>query len=837
MIITDFFPTNMYIPDNVADLVELTLDVEDFALSYPDGWPDAYWTGWLSWENAPELIMVSNADVKIDTTEQTVSVKCTKPDAQNFNVGYISQGFQAFSVNWQQPIDSKCFTDNNGVYYDNRSNVSPYYGSRFINKLDTQGVALDFTNYHFNSLLGLILHVEIEATHEYGTEGGYNYFSGADDLQKFLRGEITIPIDGGIWTKWSGDSNRTLVNYNYVLDINSPDFGSVYPNTWTFEPTAGAKMHIFMCGFRIGPAIDRLDDETLYDYKTLGVTPMFEQKYGNDVFYSAGMFSLLNYCKYICDYETPSTSLAAYETNFFITGSHTNPIADMDNNLIIGGFECDMSIAWNAWYNRILVFSGNCAIMNYTISALYIFRVLSPTEILHALTLNMRASLVSSNDYGFGDYTLVPHISEDNEYLCEWLTGDFDDIKDELRPWQYGDITESEYDPEDLPPYEPPDPTYGDRSAGDENLPNRALTVGSTDGFVTMYALTETQLLNLSGILWAALNDMDFWKSIAVTMYNDFSLDPAHLLDYFVSLRMYPINLSNLNDATRLYHDWVYIGRGAYPLELNSNQYLYTLGSYSETFDGGTVEVKRFHKDFRDYEPYARIVLTVPFCGSVELTPSEVVGFNLRLSYMCDFSTGVIQATCWVQSEVPHIVATLSGSIGATVQMSASSNMEFLQKLATTAVPIATGALAGGIEVVSGSIGMGAAISSSLGATDEVVSSGTQTAKSGHETASSMIDQISAPNVNSSPVHAFGMSAGFSSMQITNAFISIQVRYYEVPDNYARVYGHACNYSTTLSSLKNKGFTVCKNVEVNTLKCTVDEQIRIKQLLETGVFL
>lgn len=830
MIITDFFPTNMYIPDNEADLVELTLDVEDLALSYPDDWPDAYWTGWLSWENAPELIMVSNADVTIDATEQTVSVKCTKPNAQNFNVGYISQGFQAFSVNWQQPIDSKCFTDNNGVYYDNRSNVSPYYGSRFINKLDTQGVALDFTNYHFNSLLGLILHVEIEATHEYGTEGGYNYFSGADDLQKFLRGEITIPIDGGIWTKWSGDSNRTLVNYNYVLDINSPDFGSVYPNTWTFEPTVGAKMHIFMCGFRIGPAIDRLDDETLYDYKTLGVTPMFEQKYGNDVFYSAGMFSLLNYCKYICDYETPSTSLATYESNFFITGSHTNPIADYENNLIIGGFECNMNIAWNAWYNRILIFSGNCAIMNYTISALYIFRVLSPTEILHALTLNMRASLVSSNDYGFGDYTLVPHISEDNEYLCEWLTGDFDDIKDELRPWQYGDITESEYDPEDLPPYEPPE---GDRESaiGDEYLSNVGYSTGSAFQFCTMYALRPLQVAHLGRALWGGIFDPLFIQAVFTTL-NDggFSVNPADILKYIVNFRMYPIDFGTHTGSTPIWTsksaeaENIYIGMGTYPLDLDSENILYVLESYTESFGGGTVSIPRYYNDFRDYEPFTKVELYVPFCGVVELTPSEVVGHTLNLSYALDVSTGACTCAVQVLSEKVHVVATLTGTMGCDIQLTASNDMEHLIKLLTM-----TSKAVMGMATVNA--GMIETENANIIESPKLQKQGMSDIKSGL----SMVSH--APDVSGLPVHSVNTPAGFSSLKLTVPYATVTRKYFTDPKNFAHVYGLATNCTRKLSKLVGGGFTVCKNPDLTGIAATGEERFLIASALQTGIFL
>lgn len=69
----------------------------------------------------------------------------------------------------------------------------------------------------------------------------------------------------------------------------------------------------------------------------------------------------------------------------------------------------------------------------------------------------------------------------------------------------------------------------------------------------------------------------------------------------------------------------------------------------------------RFGDCFLDYSPYTKYELYIPFCGTVEISPGDILGHKLNLRLLVDFSTGAVLAFIMADQLV---IGTAKGSCG-----------------------------------------------------------------------------------------------------------------------------------------------------------------------------
>lgn len=431
------------------------------------------------------------------------------------------------------------------------------------------------------------------------------------------------------------------------------------------------------------------------------------------------------------------------------------------------------------------------------------------------------------------DYTTALFDKDTSNPLEQRVSANFVDIADSLCLWQYPytDMAVNRFTEDDIPEYTPPGPEPGDedQSDGSDWLPNTSFAVDSIDGFATMYGLKGQQLGRFGQYLWAAFWSDDFLNSIGVIFNENLSLNPSEILNYIISVRCYPFSLSGRAGASSI-PDTIYIGRGGEGIALNSGSDILKLTSYTEDIDGGLSvweggnTIPAYYGDFRDCESCSRVTVFVPFCGSLELPPSQVVGNKIHLRYCVDFSSGAIQATVSIEGKHNYIAGTLTGTIGATVELSASNLSQVVQKL---------GGLAGSAAKSIALLAIGSKASATAETGEELVTATDLMTKGGESAVSTL---TSVADMGVVPAASFGSTAGFSSFQVTTPMIRVEYRYYELPSNYAHVYGYACNKTVTLSTLEGKGYTVCNNVDLSGIPATQDELSAIESLLTSGVY-
>lgn len=112
------------------------------------------------------------------------------------------------------------------------------------------------------------------------------------------------------------------------------------------------------------------------------------------------------------------------------------------------------------------------------------------------------------------------------------------------------------------------------------------------------------------------------------------------------------------------------------PVDMNQSEY-----TYAETSDNagfftfGTKPINAFYHDFRDYEPYTKIEVYLPLCGSIELETAYFMEASLKIDYYYDIYTMSCTACLYrVKAGEELLYKTINGSIGAQIPM-LSANM------------------------------------------------------------------------------------------------------------------------------------------------------------------
>lgn len=160
-------------------------------------------------------------------------------------------------------------------------------------------------------------------------------------------------------------------------------------------------------------------------------------------------------------------------------------------------------------------------------------------------------------------------------------------------------------------------------------------------------------------------------------MNRSFVCSPEFITDIYENA--FEININSLffgsagNTINKLY--WY-----PFPVNLGYTNYIYDLdtpiGKITKSqgdFDGcqpltsyarfgydisaGAIPIEAKYGDFRDYPPYTRITAYLPYYGTVELNPRDVIGKFLRVILTVDFNTGVATYGLYTQEDATSVLS------------------------------------------------------------------------------------------------------------------------------------------------------------------------------------
>lgn len=312
-------------------------------------------------------------------------------------------------------------------------------------------------------------------------------------------------------------------------------------------------------------------------------------------------------------------------------------------------------------------------------------------------------------------------------------------------------------------------------------------TLSNVNVFNRSFAVTSTNVRQLANFLWNA-DETKFDEII-----KGLALMGENPMNGIIDLRLFPFNVARKNSATEA--EPIVIGRtntGVNGIKLTEN--------VNSLIDLGECTFFTKFKNFLDYEPYTTAQLYIPYIGVVPVSTAEFMGHKISVKMIVDYTTGAGTAIVF-KDDIPFIYR--NGVVGVSIPMTGTDSASY----ASTVIG----------NVVNGAMGIANAT-----ATDNM----SGLINSANQMYSGFATPVQYQNASAS-------SPSVATWQPQKCYFIIDRPILNVPDNYGRTVGYACEVTGKLSDFK--GFTVVANPEIN-FRCTDSERQYIVNMLQGGVF-
>lgn len=312
-------------------------------------------------------------------------------------------------------------------------------------------------------------------------------------------------------------------------------------------------------------------------------------------------------------------------------------------------------------------------------------------------------------------------------------------------------------------------------------------TLSNVNVFNRSFAVTSNDVRALANFLWNADETKydEIIKGLALMGENP--------MNGIIDLRLFPFDVALKNSATNADH--IIIGRtntGVNGIKLTEN--------VNSLIDLGECTFFEKFKNFLDYEPYTTAQLYIPYIGVVPVSTAEFMGHKISVKMIVDYTTGAGTAIVF-KDDIPFIYR--NGVVGVSIPMTGTDSASY----ASTVIG----------NVVNGAMGIvNATATDNMGG---LINSANQMYSGFATPVQYQLAGASSPSV--------------ATCQPQKCYFIIDRPILNVPDNYGRTIGYACEITGKLSDFK--GFTVVSNPEIN-FRCTDSERQYIVNMLQGGVF-
>lgn len=312
-------------------------------------------------------------------------------------------------------------------------------------------------------------------------------------------------------------------------------------------------------------------------------------------------------------------------------------------------------------------------------------------------------------------------------------------------------------------------------------------TLSNVNVFNRSFAVTSNSVRQLADFLWNA-DETKFQEIV-----KGLALMGENPMNGIIDLRLFPFNVALKNSATQA--EPIVIGRtntGVNGIKLTEN--------VNSLIDLGECTFFTKFKNFLDYEPYTTAQLYIPYIGVVPVSTAEFMGHRISVKMIVDYTTGAGTAIVF-KDDIPFIYR--NGVVGVSIPMTGNDSTSYAN---TVIGNVISGVVGGVTSIASGNIG-------GMVSSAEKLYSGFATGTNYQEASAS--------------------SPSVATWQPQRCYFIIDRPILNVPNNYGRTIGFACEKTGKLSDFK--GFTVVSNPEIN-FRCTDSERQYIVNMLQGGVF-
>ena len=327
-------------------------------------------------------------------------------------------------------------------------------------------------------------------------------------------------------------------------------------------------------------------------------------------------------------------------------------------------------------------------------------------------------------------------------------------------------------------------PPGGLDSVDPTDVPDVPSVSAANCGFMTIYNPSAAQLKSLSDFLWSGAFDLDTYKKL-------FS-DP---MESIIGLSIVPIAPDTAGSKNVTFGS------------IDSGVSMPYLSSQYKKLECGSVNIEKYVGCFMDYSPYTKISIYLPYIGIRDLSPDDITGGSISVTYIVDVLTGA--CACFISHSSKGVLYSYNGSCISNIPLTAANFSGAIQN--------AVSAIIGGVGVVAG-MATGAAPVTAAGVAG-LLNSAANTAIN------------SKPHIQRSG--NLGGSAGIMSVQ--KPFIIIERPNLSVPNQVQHYVGQTSNLTRYLGECS--GFTMVEYIHLHDIPATSEELREIENLLKGGVIL
>lgn len=438
-----------------------------------------------------------------------------------------------------------------------------------------------------------------------------------------------------------------------------------------------------------------------------------------------------------------------------------------------------------------------------------------PFQYIYGERTNELGTFLYATRSGLGGASGVP-VFEDETTALGWVNHDNDvDITDAIN---YEDVA-TRY-------------KYTNKTGDNET----STTMGTASGFRSHF--TQKYLLDRGDVSIIANALFDTTTTIFDDIKKGLEMFGERIIDSICSLTYYPIDLTTI--FTQLQNQ-SYIFFGGYqfqPENLNVNK----LVGYSGYIDLGSFTIEPTFpniEDARNYAPFCRVSIYLPYCGTFELDYNKYVNKTIRVRYYIDVNTGGCLVCLFDSATDGRLLDYMNGQIGSQIPITitdyagyASAELRNISNLAGV-----------GANLVGGGVGVHSGVQSMQNATSQraVERAGGEIGKGILQVAQTPVDFAKAMyDLSTTSINQFNSTKG-SSGALGNQYlpqyvylIFAYVRTEETP-NLLQLEGKPSNKSGTVGSFS--GYLEVDSVQLQCSGATENEKRSIINMLNSGIII
>lgn len=408
--------------------------------------------------------------------------------------------------------------------------------------------------------------------------------------------------------------------------------------------------------------------------------------------------------------------------------------------------------------------------------------------------------------YGLSFSNNIVPFFEDEETAEDYIEGNID-------------ITEASNWPQISSSYEPGNTTGFPASESD-------FGEVYTRGFFTQQYIMDSTCLS------ALANDLfdtsvgGVWEDIKKGL----DMFGANPMDAVMGLYYFPLSLDSIFTTETASNVW-FGGYGWVPSAGSASRLIAPNGYKSL----GSVTFNRSFGNWRDFEPYTKLYVELPYCGTYQLDLARYYGKSVEVRYYFDTRSGA--CLCCLIAD-GHCVDYFNGQCGCSMPITLTDFSGFarsqIQTLLGAGGQAANNASVGGAALTqAGTSALNAGSAAALGG---VALAGT----AGAIGLGAALGVKTAYGLSMNNINNFNKTKGGSSAMINQYLPQTVTFMFEImedcaPDNYGNMFGYPSMKSGNVGNFT--GFLKCQAVKVNAPIATASEKELLKSMLLNGIYI